>query len=84
MRKRCILRRDEFNFAEESKLLTSFSKITVWTLQKKQVNKKKNLIRAKFILPPRNTDNAVDKMLILLSALTFMVGYCFGYTTPTN
>ena len=70
--KRCILRKEEPTLTSESKPAASFSKQTVWTLHRAQINKPKNLIRAKFILSPNTCDNVENKMVFLFSALVFM------------
>ena len=69
---RCILRNEESTLTLESKPAASFSKQTVWTLHKAQINKPKNFIRAKFILSPNICDNVENKMVFLFSALMSM------------
>jgi hypothetical protein len=41
-------------------------------LQRAQINKPKNLIRAKFMLSPKIDDNVANKILFLLSVLVFV------------
>jgi hypothetical protein len=52
-------------------------------LHSAQINKPKNLIRAKFILSPKIDDNVANKILFLLSALVFkhLVDMCGNIST---
>ena len=79
----CILRSDDSALASHSKLHASFSKQTVCTLHNALINKPKNLIRARFILSPKNSFSVSDKTVTLLLALIFIVGNGIGSTIPT-
>ena len=81
---RCILHSDDSALASESKPQASFSKHTVCTLHNALINKPKNLIRARFILSPKNSVNVSDIIVTLFSALIFIVGNSIGDTIPTK
>ena len=69
----CILRSDDSALASESNPQASFSKQTVCTLHKELINKPKNLIRARFILSPKNSFNVSDNIVTLFSTLVVIV-----------
>ncbi len=78
----CILRNDDSALTFASNPQANFSKQTFCVLHNALINKPKSLMRAKFILSPKNSFNVSDKLVTLFSTLVFMVGKCIGCALP--